>query len=134
MGQAKLQGVEVSGQYFFDFLPGALDGLGVLGAFTFADSQVRGGDPLAGNPLEGVSKYNYTAGLLYEKGGLSARVVYTYRSRYYSDDITGQIQVRSFDATLPNQNYVPTLLQYVRPAGGLTDRKSGPPTRRTATI
>lgn len=119
VGQAKLQGVEVSGQYFFDFLPGALDGLGVLGAFTFADSQVRGGDPLAGNPLEGVSKYNYTAGLLYEKGGLSARVVYTYRSRYYSDDITGQIQVRSFDATLPNQNYVPTLLQYVRPAGRL---------------
>lgn len=119
VGRAKLQGLEVSGQYFFDFLPGALDGLGVLGAFTFADSEVQGDDLLAGNPLEGVSKYNYTAGLLYEKSGLSARVIYTYRSKYYTEDITGQIQVRRFDASLPDQNYVPTLLQYVRPAGRL---------------
>jgi len=117
VGRAKLQGIEVSGQNFFDFLPGALSGLGVMGSFTFADSEVQGDDSLAGEPLQGVSKYNYTAGLLYEKYGVSGRVVYTYRSRYYSDDLTGQPQLRRFDPTITDQ--VPTVLEYVRPAGRL---------------
>jgi iron complex outermembrane receptor protein len=69
VGKATLKGVEVSTQYFFDFLPGALSGLGVQGAFTYADSKIGGNDPLAGNPLQGVSKYNFTAGLLYDKHG-----------------------------------------------------------------
>src|SRR3546814_5220837 len=34
VGEAKLKGVEVSGQTFFDFLPGALSGFGVSGNFT----------------------------------------------------------------------------------------------------
>lgn len=117
VGRAQLKGVEVSGQNFFDFLPGALDGLGVMGSFTFADSKVQGDDSLAGEPLQGVSKYNYTAGLLYEKYGISGRVVYTYRSRYYSADLTGQPQLRRFDPAVTD--VVPTLLEYVRPAGRL---------------
>lgn len=117
VGRAQLKGVEVSGQNFFDFLPGALDGLGVMGSFTFADSKVQGDDSLAGEPLQGVSKYNYTAGLLYEKYGVSGRVVYTYRSRYYSADLTGQPQLRRFDPAVTD--VVPTLLEYVRPAGRL---------------
>jgi TonB-dependent receptor len=117
VGRAKLQGIEVSGQNFFDFLPGALDGLGVMGSFTYADSKVQGDDSLAGEPLQGVSKYNYTAGLLYEKYGVSARVVYTYRSRYYTADLTGQPQLRRFDPAVTD--VVPTLLEYVRPAGRL---------------
>src|SRR3546814_19017798 len=84
VGRAKLQGIEVSGQNFFDFLPGALNGIGVMGSFTYADSEVQGDDSLAGEPLQGVSKFNYTAGLLYEKSGVSGRVVYTFRSRYYT--------------------------------------------------
>ena len=91
----------------------------MLGSFTYADSEVQGDDSLAGEPLEGVSKFNYTAGLIYEKFGISGRVVYTYRSKYYTGDITGQPQLRRFDPTLPNQVYVPTLLEYVRPAGRL---------------
>lgn len=108
---AELKGVEASGQYFFDFLPGALSGLGVTGAFTYADTQIQGGDPLAGFPLQGVSKYNYTAGLLYDKAGLSSRIIYTYRSSYYDADISGGVQVRPVGS--------PILLQYVRPAGRL---------------
>src|SRR3546814_15113635 len=65
---------------FFDFLPGALSGFGVSGNFTYADSEVGGDDRLAGLPLQGVSKYNFNAGLLYDKFGLSARLVYTHRS------------------------------------------------------
>src|SRR3546814_8246520 len=82
VGQATLKGVELSSQYFFDSLPGAFSGLGLQVAFTIADSKVGGGDPLAGYPLQGVSKYNYTLGLLYEKYGISGRLVYTYRSKY----------------------------------------------------
>src|SRR3546814_17905312 len=84
IGQATLKGVELSSQYFFDFLPGALSGLGLQGAFTIADSKVGGGDPLAGYPLQGVSKYNYTVGLLYETYGISGRLGYTSRSKYFT--------------------------------------------------
>lgn len=90
LGSAKLKGVEVSGQTFFDFLPGPLSGIGVFGNFTYADSKVTTKtDELYGFPIQGVSKYNYNAGLLYEKGGLSGRLVYTYRSHYYDEDRSG---------------------------------------------
>lgn len=119
LGTATLKGIEVSGQYFLDFLPGAFSGLGLQGAFTLADSEIGGDDPLAGNPLQGVSKYNFTAGLLYEKSGLSGRLVYTYRSKYFAADQTGSISVRPIEAGRENEVFVPTLLSYVRPAGRL---------------
>uniref|UniRef100_UPI0035C992C3 TonB-dependent receptor n=1 Tax=uncultured Sphingomonas sp. TaxID=158754 RepID=UPI0035C992C3 len=119
LGEASLKGLEVSSQYFFDFLPGALSGLGVQGTFTRADSKIEGSDPLAGNPLQGVSKYNYTAGLLYEKFGISGRLVYTYRSKYFDSDQTGSISVRPIATDRITSVTVPTLLSYVRPAGRL---------------
>jgi len=119
LGEAKLQGVEVSGQAFFDFLPGFWSGFGVQGAFTLADSKIGGSDPLAGNPLQGVSKYSYTAGLIYDKGGLSGRLVYTHRSKYFESDQTGSISVRPIEAARVNEVYVPTLLSCIRPAGRL---------------
>ncbi len=83
LGSSKLKGIEVAGQAFFDFLPEGFDGLGVMGTFTLADSEVTTpGDPLEGKELLGVSKYSYTAGALYEKYGITARVVYTWRSGY----------------------------------------------------
>ncbi|MGF7147049.1 TonB-dependent receptor [Sphingomonas zeicaulis] len=119
LGSATLKGIEISGQYFLDFLPGPLSGLGVQGAFTLADSKIGGDDPLAGNPLQGVSKYNFTSGLLYEKGGLSGRLVYTYRSKYFESDQTGSISVRPIAEGQEGEVFVPTLLSYVRPAGRL---------------
>lgn len=119
VGSAKLQGVEASGQYFFDFLPGPFSGVGVVGAFTFADSTIGGNDLLGGKPLLGVSKYNYTAGLLYDKGRLSARVVYTFRSKYYDQDNTGSVALRPITSDRVSDVFVPTLLDYVRPAGRL---------------
>ncbi|WP_439571946.1 TonB-dependent receptor [Sphingomonas sp.] len=111
IGAATLKGIEISGQTFFDFLPGALGGLGAFGNFTLIDSEVEGTDRLAGYPLLQVSKYNYNIGALYERGGLSGRIVYTYRSTYYDSDATGNASVRSIDS--------PILLAYVRPAGRL---------------
>jgi TonB-dependent receptor len=119
VGSVKLKGVEASGQYFFDFLPGLLSGFGVQGAFTLVDSEITGEDPLAGYPLLGVSRYNYTAGLLYDKGGLSGRLIYTYRSSYYIEDNTGGVQLRPIDPARVNEVFTPTLLSYVRPAGRL---------------
>ncbi|RIA37106.1 TonB-dependent receptor [Hephaestia caeni] len=120
VGSVKLKGIETSGQYFFDFLPGDLSGLGVLGAFTYVDSEIRGDDPLSGYPLQGVSKYNYTVGGVFDKGGLSARLVYTFRSKYYDGDITGSTNVRPYDQSRPvDDPYLPTLLTYTRPAGRL---------------
>jgi TonB-dependent receptor len=111
IGEAKLKGIEVSGQYFFDFLPGALNGLGTQGSFTISDSKIGGSDILAGNPLQGVSKYNYTAGLLYEKFGISGRLVYTWRSKYFDVDRTAQPTLRPTDSS--------TALVYTRGAGRL---------------
>lgn len=119
VGQATLKGVEVSGQSFFDFLPGPLSGFGVQGAFTYVDSKIGGNDPLAGNPLQGVSKYNYTVGLLYDKYGISGRLVYTYRSHYFDVDDTGSPTIRPVDPARVSEVYVPTLLTYVRAAGRL---------------
>jgi len=111
VGQAKLKGIEVSGQTFFDFLPGDLAGFGVFGNFTIADSEIGGSDPLAGYTLQGVSKYNFNAGLLYDRKGLSARVVYTYRSKYFDENRTGAGDVRPVED--------PVWLNYVRPNGRL---------------
>lgn len=122
VGRAKLQGLEVSGQYFADFLPGALSGLGGQASFTLSDSKVGGDDVLAGFPLQGVSKYNYTAGLLYEKYGISGRLVYTYRSKYFDVDRTGLPALRPIDPAAPTSGtdlVAPPALVYAKAAGRL---------------
>ncbi len=117
---AQLQGVELSGQMFFDFLPGAWAGFGVFGNYTWADTEVKGSDPLAGYALQGVSEHNFNTGLLYERAGWSARAVYTYRSKYYDEDITGGNALRPIEADRANDiNYNPVWLSYVRAAGRL---------------
>lgn len=83
LGGSKLKGIELSGQVFFDFLPEGLDGLGAFGNFTLADSEITTPeDPLVGEPLLGVSKYSYNVGALYEKYGITARAVYSWRDKY----------------------------------------------------
>lgn len=95
LGSATIKGVELSAQMFFDFLPEGLDGFGALGNFTIVDSEVTTvDDRLEGLPLFGVSKYNYNAGLLYEKYGISARIIYTYRSQYFNGDNTNGLSLR----------------------------------------
>ncbi|MEE4452952.1 TonB-dependent receptor [Novosphingobium resinovorum] len=119
VGEVTLKGIESSAQYFFDFLPGAFSGIGVQAAFTYIDSRIGGSDPLAGRPLQGVSKYNYTLGALYEKSGISGRLIYTFRSRYYSGDNSGAVSLRPIDSSRIDDVFIPTQLIYVRPAGRL---------------
>lgn len=83
--KGKVKGFEVAYQQFFDFLPGPLSGLGMQANFTYVDSQAPSpatSGPVTNVPLELLSKYNYNIIGIYEKGPVSARVAYNWRSKY----------------------------------------------------
>lgn len=85
-----LKGAEIAYQQTYDFLPGLLSGFGSGLTYTYVDAgdfnnSTLGSEqsPLAGGlPLAGVSKHTVNAVLFYEKGPLSARVAYNWRSDF----------------------------------------------------
>ncbi len=86
---ATVKGVEVGGRAFLDMLPGFLSGFGVEANYTFIDSKNPGdlyrdinGVTKSDAPLVGLSKHNVNATLLYERKAISARIAYSWRSRY----------------------------------------------------
>ncbi|WP_242138870.1 TonB-dependent receptor [Sphingomonas sp. TREG-RG-20F-R18-01] len=83
--KAKVKGVEVAYQQFFDFLPGPLSGLGAQANFTYVDSQApspASQGPVTQLPLEGLSKYNFNLVGIYERGIISARAAYNWRNKF----------------------------------------------------
>jgi iron complex outermembrane recepter protein len=88
-GKGFVRGVEVGGQTFFDFLPGALDGFGVQANYTFVDSETPTLLNGAPTPLGSLSKHSYNVSALYEKFGLSARVAYNWRSKFLEGIFAG---------------------------------------------
>ena len=121
-GTGKIKGFEVAYQQTFDFLPGPLDGFGVTANYTFIDSSglpntfLNGGEvsndspvPPGNLPLEQLSKHNVNVAGFYEKGPISVRAAYNWRSRflltasdvifpYYSifNEPTGQLDASAF--------------------------------------
>jgi TonB-dependent receptor len=122
-------GFELAYQQTFDFLPGLLSGLGFSGNYAYIESQgipnaEIGGienpgqesNLQAGNlPLEQLSKHNVNATVFYEKGPLSARAAWNWRSRFLltSRDVifpyypvynaaTGQLDASIFYSITPN--------------------------------
>ncbi|WP_294331674.1 TonB-dependent receptor [uncultured Sphingomonas sp.] len=94
-GTGKIKGFEIAYQQTYDFLPGALKGLGISANYTFIDSQglpnsfLNTGSPSnvstvkPGNlPLEQLSKHNVNAAIFYERGPISVRAAYNWRSRF----------------------------------------------------
>lgn len=81
---AFVKGIEINAQTELSFLPSPLDGFSVGGSITFVKSRAKGipgrGDERL--PLASQSNRVASAFLSYEKGGLSARIAYTYRSAY----------------------------------------------------
>jgi TonB-dependent receptor len=83
-----VKGLEAGYQQFFDFLPGLLSGFGVQANYTYVDSNVETPFTSASNnapislPLEKLSKHSYNLVGLYEKGPVSARVAWNWRSSY----------------------------------------------------
>lgn len=101
---ATVKGVEIGGRIFFDKLPGLLSGLGFEGNYTFVDSKNPGdlyrdinGGIHSNAPLVGLSKHNFNAVLLYERKTVSARIAYSWRSRY--------LQSTNSNGTNPTYNY-----------------------------
>jgi TonB-dependent receptor len=100
-GGAKIDGFEVAYNTFFDFLPGLLNGLGVQANYTYVKNKgvpnsnlsivgssgstvngQNGGTALDVTQLEGVSKHTANLIGLYEKGRVSARIAYNWRSKF----------------------------------------------------
>lgn len=83
-GYAK--GVELAAQTFFDyaFVPAPLKHFGVAASYTYVDTKnpVYLAGVLVDTPQPFVSKTSYSVAGLYENGGISARLVYTYRSDF----------------------------------------------------
>ncbi|MCQ3828489.1 TonB-dependent receptor [Microbulbifer elongatus] len=105
-GSGSIQGVELSYSQFYDFLPGALSGLGLQLNYTYIDQNdlndpesglgaqrfTADGQPISdqrdtfrnfsGLPLEGYSDQNYNIVGMYEYNDFSMRLAYTWRSDY----------------------------------------------------
>lgn len=99
---AKIKGVEVAFTTFFNFLPAPLDGFGIQANYTYVDndgietinlvSETAGGTAGGGvsydttavkaDALEGISDHSFNLIGMYEKGRLSARAAYNWRSKY----------------------------------------------------
>lgn len=99
---ASIYGAEVAFQTFFDFLPAPFDGFGIQANYTYVKNkgvqtialtnETGGGTTSGGirydetavtaDTLEGVSKHSYNLVGMYEKGPVSARVAYNWRSKY----------------------------------------------------
>jgi TonB-dependent receptor len=94
-GEGTIKGLEVAYQQTFDFLPSVLSGLGTQLSYTYLKSSglpnsfLNGGSadntspiPTGHLPLEQLSKHNVNAEAFYEKGPISLRVAYTWRSKF----------------------------------------------------
>lgn len=87
--EGTLEGFEVGGQRFFDFLPSPFDGLGIQANYTFIDSNAatvaanaQTGGTAISVPIAGLSKNSYNLVALYEKYGFNARLAYNWRDDY----------------------------------------------------
>lgn len=103
---ATVKGIEVGGRAFLDMLPGDLAGFGVEANYTFIDSKNPGdlyrdifGTIRNDAPLQGLSKHNFNVTLLYERSKLSARVAYSWRSKY--------LQSTNSNGTNPTYTFTP---------------------------
>jgi len=96
--QGTVQGFELGYQQFYDMLPGWMSGFGINANYTYIDSSgvpqsslnATTSTPAANEanvdtsllPLAGLSKDNANFALIYEKGAVSARIGYSWRSRF----------------------------------------------------
>lgn len=106
-GSGSIQGIEIAYSQFYDFLPGALSGLGLQLNYTYIDQKDMNDDAAVGSggvrfdsggteltdtrasfrqftnlPLPGYSDQNYNIVGMYEYNDISARLAYTWRSEY----------------------------------------------------
>lgn len=85
-GSGRIQGAEVAFTTFFDALPGWLSGFGTQLNATYIDGSqalpATLGVAVPDVQIPNVSKWSYNLIALYEKGPISARLAYNYRTRF----------------------------------------------------
>ena len=91
-GDGYIQGAELGGQAFLDFLPGALKGFGIQANVTYLDGKnqypaalsATGATP-AEPPMVKIpflSTWTYNVALFYERNGITSRLSYNHRDPY----------------------------------------------------
>lgn len=91
-GDGELTGVEIGLVYFPDYLPSALDGLGVQASYTMLDSSQSTPDFNTDGSIKGyvdskmssVSDSSYSVVLAYDKDEYEARLSYVWREEFYT--------------------------------------------------
>ncbi|WP_313809206.1 TonB-dependent receptor [Sphingobium sp.] len=89
-----LKGLELGLTYFPKYLPGPLDGLGVVGSFTLLDSSQNipivdlNGNVVAQtkSAFFGVSDFSYNVTLAYDNGPIGARLSYIWRKEFLANN------------------------------------------------
>jgi TonB-dependent receptor len=80
---AWIYGVEVTWQQHLSFLPGVLEGLGIIANYTYTQSKATF-DPTTGRSgtaqLERTTPNEYNIGLTYDRGGFSGRAALSYNA------------------------------------------------------
>lgn len=126
---ATVKGVEIGGRWFFDNVPGFLKGIGVEANYTFIDSKNPGdvytdidGNMHSDAPLQGLSKHNFNAALLYEHNPFSLRVAYSWRSKYLqSTNANGTNSSYRYFTSAGNYTTIPISLPVYGAAYGTLD-------------
>ena len=87
--EAIIKGVEFGGRVFLDKLPSPWNGIGFEANYTYLESENPGdlyydidGVERHDVPVQGLSKNNYNLTAMYEKGSLSMRLAWSWRSKY----------------------------------------------------
>lgn len=93
LGSGEINGIEIGASKFFDSLPAPFDGLGLQANYTYIDSEMNvpavaapvdtDKTVFSGElPMEQLSKNAFNIIGMYEKDAFSARLAYSWRSKY----------------------------------------------------
>ncbi|MGB7603643.1 MAG: TonB-dependent receptor, partial [Candidatus Sulfotelmatobacter sp.] len=88
-GDGSIKGVELGYQQFFSDLPGFLSGLGTEVNYTYINAAAPTAVVGQSTTLPGLSKNSYNLIGIYEKGPLSFRLAYNWRSQFYTTIYNG---------------------------------------------
>jgi TonB-dependent receptor len=108
---ARIQGLELGGQYFFAQLPGAWRGLGVQASYTYIDSETLNTALGTRTQLQGLSRNSANLVGLYEYGRVTARIAWNWRDRFLSGS-TAVAGVGVFPAYTEGYGWLDASLQF----------------------
>jgi iron complex outermembrane receptor protein len=98
-----IRGAEIAYQQFLDFLPGWLSGIGYQLNYTYVDATAPSAVEGSTTTLPGLSKNNFNVIAIYEKGPVSFRAAYTWRSQFYTSLYAGTTGAVSPDPVFTKQ-------------------------------